>query len=139
MAMNEPAIEVGSPSGRDLEDLSIWVAEAVDDWASEKAVADPEDAESARQLARALRVLGWMASIDQRRDLAAEESLIEALLRAFELLLPTTAPASGERRKLTPIASIALRDLRTLDEPDHDEEETVVRKALSRSTNRILG
>jgi len=155
MKMDEtPEIEVGFPSGRDLEDLAIWVAEAVDDWAHDKGrcpTFDPksdaarEEVEAARQLGRALRVLGWMASIDEgkHRDVAAEESLVETLLRAFDLLLPTTAPESGERRNLTPIAAIALRDLRALDAPDFEEsdfedEETVVRRAMPRSTNRIL-
>jgi hypothetical protein len=163
-----PSIEVGLPEGRDLEDLAVWVAEAVDDYADQDGAIDADAAEEVRQVARALRVLGWMVGVagDRRRDVQAEASLTTALMRAFDLLAPPS-PESGVRRKLEPLAPIEIPSIAgapsdggdfdteevtvvgravdlTAQNSNRDvgdldpDEETVVKRARVRSTNRIL-
>ncbi|MFO0554911.1 MAG: hypothetical protein U0271_41425 [Polyangiaceae bacterium] len=132
-------LEVEGASATAAEEMAIAVAEEVESWVRDGNALDAAEAECAYELARQMRVVGWMVSVDSGEEIARLIDQLEILVfRAGELTVPPAV--SGIRRRLTPPRGLAVADLFS-DDFDSDEDLTQVRKSkwdVTRSTNRVL-
>lgn len=132
-------LEVEGASAQAAEEMAIAVAEEVETWVRDGHALDSAEADCAHELARQMRVVGWMVSVDEGDGVARLIDQLELLVfRAGELTVPPAV--SGVRRRLTPPAGLAVADL-LADDFDSDEDLTQVRKSkwdVTRSTNRVL-
>lgn len=131
-------LEVEGAVGCQAEEVASAVAEEVEAWVEAGKAADETEAANATEVARQLRVIGWLIAVEmQGEDLGKMmEQLEELVARATEVMTPPAT--SGVRRKFTPPVPFSVASLYDVDE---DDDMTVVRKAKwdqARSTNRIL-
>lgn len=132
-------LEIEGASGDDAEEIAAAMADEIEAWISADGAVDTDEATSARELAKQIRLLGWLVSVegggaDSPRLM---EQLEQLVARATDLVTP---PAnSGVRRRLTPPAALDLSKI--YEELDDEDDRTMVRKSMwdqSRSTNRLL-
>ncbi|NUP06170.1 MAG: hypothetical protein HOW73_08940 [Polyangiaceae bacterium] len=149
MSELECFLEVQGATAREAEEVACALAEELEAWAKDAssparaagaASLSEEETSGALELARELRLLGWLVSVDLGADFAKLMDRLEGLVaRATDVLMPPVdnLAESGPRRKHTPPAGLSLVTLFGAE----DEEQTVVKKAkwdTSRSTNHVL-
>jgi hypothetical protein len=129
-------LEIEGVSAAHAEEVALALAEEVDEWVAAGKADEQGEADSAREVSKQLRLLGWLINAElggDRQKMLAELELLTA--RVNDLLLPPVV--SGVRRKFTPPAGMQLAALFGAD----DEEQTIVKTSkwhLSRNTNRAL-
>ncbi|MBL8739991.1 MAG: hypothetical protein JNK04_02820, partial [Myxococcales bacterium] len=128
-------LEIEGVSPAHAEEVALALAEELEAWLSTSQAVEQGEVESAREVAKQLRLLGWLindcapdggddsvtALGADRKKLLVELELLTA--RVNEMLLPPAA--SGVRRRITPPAGIELAALWGAD----DDEQTVVKKS----------
>lgn len=139
-------LEIEGVSPAHAEEIALALAEEVEAWTETPAAEQQGEVEPAREVAKQLRMLGWLINAGDaapgdrvtglgadRTKLLGELELLTA--RVNEMLLPPIA--SGVRRRITPHAGVPLAALWGAD----DEEQTVVKKSKwqrGHTTNRAL-
>jgi hypothetical protein len=139
-------LEIEGVSPAHAEEVALALAEELEAWAETPDAEQQGEVDSAREVAKQLRMLGWLINAGDaapgdpmtglgadRKKLLGELEMLTA--RVNEMLLPPVA--SGVRRRFTPPVGIPLASLWGAD----DEEQTVVKKSKwqqGHTTNRAL-
>jgi hypothetical protein len=139
-------LEIEGVSPAHAEEVALALAEEVEAWTLTPDAEQQGEVDSAREVAKQLRLLGWLINAGDadphdpvtglgadRKKLLGELEMLTA--RVNEMLLPPIA--SGVRRRITPPAGIELAALWGAD----DDEQTVVKKSKwqqPHTTNRAL-
>lgn len=129
-------LEVQGASAPHTEEATGALADELEAWLSADHILDKNEREIALEVARQLRMLGWLISVDLAGDTSKMMDQLEWLVaRANDLMTP--AMTSGVRRRLTPLRPLPIAALYA-----EEEDLTVVKKAkwdvAARSTNRLL-
>lgn len=143
-------LEIEGVSPAHAEEVALALAEEVEAWTQTPDAAQLGEVDSARELAKQLRMLGWLINADAPGDAGDSDDRVTSLgadrkkllgelemltARVNEILLPPVA--SGVRRRITPPAGMPLAALWGADE----DERTVVKKSKwqqTHTTNRAL-
>lgn len=147
-------LEIEGVSPAHAEEVALALAEELEAWLETPDAEQQGEVDSAREVAKQLRMLGWLINADgadaplrgdavpadgvtslgvDRKKLLGELETLTA--RVNEMLLPPIA--SGVRRRVTPPAGIDMSALWGND----DDERTVVKKSKwqqNHTTNRAL-
>ena len=139
-------LEIEGVSPAHAEEVALALAEELEAWAQTPDAEKQGELDSAREVAKQLRMLGWLINAGDaapgdavtalgadRKKLLGELEMLTA--RVNEMLLPPIA--SGVRRRITPPCGMPLAALWGAD----DEEQTVVKKSKwqrGHTTNRAL-
>jgi hypothetical protein len=139
-------LEIEGVSPAHAEEIALALAEELEAWALTPDAEQQGEVDSAREVGKQLRMLGWLinagdaAASDATTSLGADRKKLLGELemltaRVNELLLPPIA--SGVRRRVTPPSGVDLSSLWGAE----DDEQTVVKKSKwqqSHTTNRAL-